>query len=261
MGAADSGRGRHAQQTAAPMSPAEPSPPSGARAGPASQWSLVLALDTEGAEGAPALQALGELALRYIYPTYAFVRRRGQAPAQAQLSVQGFLASLARIGTIGATSSSFRCFLLAELMRFLQDGPATALAGPLLAAPQLRQLEDRYTQRRDRQTTPDIAFDHDFARELVHRARLRLRREAEQAGRSDLFEHLAEFLTREPPPGAHESVSQQLGVPPLTVASAIRRLRQRFRELVERELAETVADQTQLATERHLLHQALRDSV
>jgi hypothetical protein len=221
----------------------------------ASQWSLVLAL---GADTAPAQQALGDLSRRYVYPVYACLRRCGQAPAQAQISLQRFLQHLARGDTRDVAERSFRRFLLGELLRFLQQSASPDCDGVLVPASQLRELEERYGEHRGNGDGPESAFNRDFARELVQRARMRLQFEAAQAGRAALYAGLSDFLTHEPVAGDYEVLARALEHPPLALVSAIRRLRQRFRELVERELAETVANTEQLGSERLALHAALR---
>lgn len=222
----------------------------------ASQWSLVLAL---GADAAPAQQALGDLSQRYAYPVYACLRRCGQDQNQAQTSLQRFLHQLSRGDTRDAGERSFRRFLLDELLRFLQRSALPDSDGVVLPAAHLRAMEERYSEHCGNGDGPESAFNRDFARELVQRARLRLQFEAAQAGREALYTGLSDFLTHEPVAGDYEVLARALELPPLALVSAIRRLRQRFRELVERELAETVANQTQLASERQALHAALQE--
>jgi hypothetical protein len=86
----------------------------------------------------------------------------------------------------------------------------------------------------------------------------RLRREATQAGREAMFEALEPFLTIDPPPGQYEAISGTLGTRPLALVVALKRLRQRFRELADEELAETVTSADELEAERVALHAALR---
>lgn len=221
----------------------------------ASQWSLVLTL---AADAAPAQQALGDLTRRYAYPVYACLRRCGQDPGQARDNLRRFLQYLSRGDTRAAGARSFRHFLLDELLRFLQRPAAPAADDVVLPASQWHDMEARYGEHCGNGEGPESAFNRDFARELVQRARARLQFEAAQAGREALYAGLSDFLTHEPVAGDYEVLAAALELPPLALVSAIRRLRQRFRELVERELTETVASPAQLASERLALHAALR---
>jgi hypothetical protein len=76
---------------------------------------MVLEAVQSRAPGAP--QALAELCARYWRPLYAFVRRRGRSPEDAQDLVQGFFEHLIRnrgLATVDRTKGRFRSFLLAS---------------------------------------------------------------------------------------------------------------------------------------------------
>lgn len=72
-----------------------------------------------------------------------------------------------------------------------------------------------------------------------------------------MFEELERFLSSAPRPGEYESIAQRLAVRPLLVSMAVKRLRQRFRELVDQELSETLSSAGDMAAERQALMQAL----
>jgi hypothetical protein len=61
----------------------------------------------------------------------------------------------------------------------------------------------------------------------------------------------------DPAPGQFEELARQLGIRPMATVVALKRLRQRFRELADSELAETVASASDLAAERAALARAL----
>lgn len=61
------------------------------------------------------------------------------------------------------------------------------------------------------------------------------------------------FLTGDGPPGSYEAVATTLQTPPGNVAVAMHRLRQRFRDLVRSEIAQTVSRPEDVNDEmRHL---------
>jgi RNA polymerase sigma-70 factor (ECF subfamily) len=72
-----------------------------------------------------------------------------------------------------------------------------------------------------------------------------------------MCEALEPFLTHEPLPGQYDELGRELAVRPLTLVVALKRLRQRFRELVRDELADTVASADELTAERQALLAAL----
>src|SRR6188472_2992075 len=85
-------------------------------------WSVVLAAG--GAASPQADLALAELCRTYWYPLYAFVRRKGYAPHDAQDLTQAFFARLLEKNYVAQANRErgrFRTFLLAALTHFLAD--------------------------------------------------------------------------------------------------------------------------------------------
>ena len=105
--------------------------------------------------------------------------------------------------------------------------------------------------------SPEQAYRRSFALEVLSRGLKRLRAEANQTGHADMCEALEPFLTREPLPGQYDELGHKLSMRPLTLVMALKRLRQRFRELVRDELADTVASAEELAAEQQALLAAL----
>lgn len=225
----------------------------------ATRWSLVAA----AADRAQA--SLSELCVRYWFPVYAYVRRSGHPPEAAQQVTLAFFHHLVskRLGRLeqGATGR-FREYLLAEIDHFLAtswDGVPVARPAEGLAAPMpLALLESRHQNESLGTGSATAAFQRGFALQVIGRALERLRREAAQAGREAMFEGLQPWLANEPPPGEYEALAQRLDIRPLSLAIALRRLRQRFRELADEELIETVASGADLDAERSALGAALR---
>jgi DNA-directed RNA polymerase specialized sigma24 family protein len=84
------------------------------------QWSVVLLSAQSQVLGSQA--ALSELYRIYRYPLYAYVRRRGYAPEEAQDLTQGFFLHLLEHKTLGRADplrGKFRSFLLGSLQNYL----------------------------------------------------------------------------------------------------------------------------------------------
>src|SRR5262249_54069774 len=83
-------------------------------------WSVVLAA---GLDDSPkAAQALEHLCRTYWYPLYAFVRRKGHTPTEAQDLTQAFFARLLDkhyLAQADRQRGRFRTFLLTALSHFL----------------------------------------------------------------------------------------------------------------------------------------------
>ena len=216
------------------------------------RWSVVAG--SEG--GAAAKDALTELSLRNWYPVYAYVRRSGHDPEAAQILTTGFFRELlsGRLRDPGAAPPPrFREFLMEALQNFLARGASPGRQpGEALPLPPA-DLERKLQADTAAQGTPEQVFARSFAVEFLARAVARLRREADQAGRLTMFERLEPFLTREPVPGELDLEAQQLKLSPLATLMALKRLRQRFRELVDDDLADTVGSAEGLHEERDAL--------
>ena len=111
--------------------------------------------------------ALEKLCRTYWYPLYAYARRRGQSPADAQDSTQAFFARLLErnwVGDARRERGRFRTFLLTAMSRFLADEWDKVRAqkrggGRLLVPLQLDTAETRYGQEPVDTRTPEQAFD------------------------------------------------------------------------------------------------------
>lgn len=241
------------------------SKPSGERAPPrfaATRWSLVASIgacDTDAAR-----RALIELCLRYWFPVYAYARGCGHGPEVARDLTRGFFEHLLvrqlDPGEVRARGR-FRDYLLESLNRYLgADWRASREAAPVPEFEQplpWEELEARYLRDSTDGLSPEQTYQRGYALEVLGSALLRLRREADQAGRGAMFATLEPLLNVEPLPGQMDALAQQLGLRPLALVLALKRLRQRYRELAEAELSETVTNDDDLATERDALMRAL----
>lgn len=225
------------------------------------RWSVVRQLAST--EPPTAQNALCELVQRYWYPAYAYVRRCGHAPPVAQDITRCFLNSLMRQfrdGHARADESHFRCYLLDQLNIFLGGDWREIVEGDNacdLVAPD--DLEARNQRDNAGTTSPENAYQHSFALEIVARALERLRAEAQQTGHLDMYRVLETHLARDPGAGEYDALATCLRTRPLALAIALKRLRQRFRELVGQELADTVVSARDLASEQVALRTILHE--
>jgi RNA polymerase sigma-70 factor (ECF subfamily) len=224
------------------------------------RWSLVAALARRGDSAAVSLT---ELCVRYWYPVYAYVRRCGHAPAEAQERTGSFFAHLIASGAHADAvprKGRFRIWLLDRLSTFLAtDAHRSSGSGAaaLDAAESEAEFEERLQADASIANVPDLAFQRSFALEVLTLAFNRLRREAQSARRAEMFAALEPFLYVDPSPGRYEEIAVSLGMQPLAVVMAVKRLRDRYRELVDAELADTVSTRDDLRAEREVLRTAL----
>jgi RNA polymerase sigma-70 factor (ECF subfamily) len=223
-------------------------------------WTVVLAA---GRRSTPqADHALEELCRTYWYPLYAYARRRGHGPEDAQDLTQEFFARLLAkhwIESADREKGRFRTFLLTAMSRFLgnewhragaQKRGGYAAHLPLDAG----TAESRYEADSAITLTPDRLYDRQWAMTLLDRALTRLRTEQERAGKAREFAVLSPFLTAERGGIPYDQAAAQLGVNHAAARQAVHRVRKRFREVFREEITQTVAAPEEVEEEiRHLL--------
>jgi RNA polymerase sigma-70 factor (ECF subfamily) len=202
-----------------------------------------------------AAEALENLCGTYWYPLYAFVRRRGYSPEDAQDLTQGFLASLLSthaLGNVHPAKGRFRSFLLASLNHFLAnewDKARTLKRGGGQPAISLDTAETRYRAEPSEEMSPDRIFERQWARTLLAQVATRLREDYEAAGKGPLFNVLQVYLSGEKGLAPYRETAGQLGLGLDALKKAVERLRRRYGELLREEIAHTVSDPAEVDEE------------
>ncbi len=222
-------------------------------------WSVVLAARGESAE---AQEALEKLCRVYWYPLYAFVRRQGHSPEDAEDIIQGFFARLLQrkdLETIQRERGRLRCYLLVSLKHFLINEQLRARAEKRGGRQSFISLDEveaekKFSQEPVDKSTPEKIFERRWAMALLDKVLELLRNEYEATDRLRLFESLRWFLSDEPAEQSQAEIGSQLGLSTGAVKQAVRRMRQRYRELLREEVANTVAAAADIDDEvRHLV--------
>jgi RNA polymerase sigma-70 factor (ECF subfamily) len=205
--------------------------------------------------------ALEQLCRTYWPPLYAYIRRQGYNPHDAQDLTQGFFALLLEKNYAGIAErekGKFRSFLLAALNYFLNGERDRANAakrggGRLIVSLDERMGEDFVAAEPASDSTPEKEFQKNWAIIVLRQALMRLGEESTAGGKGAVFEELKPFLEGEAKAGDYATVAVRLGMSANGVAVAVHRLRQRYGELVREEIAHTVASPGEVDAElRHL---------
>ena len=221
------------------------------------RWSVVRAAAENTSPGAAA--ALETLCNTYWLPIYVYVRRRGYSAHDAQDLTQDFFAHIVRDNSFARADrgkGKFRSYLLGALNHFLADDwdkKSAKKRGGGQTIWSLEAAEEKYLQIPGADVSPEKAFDHRWGLILLEQGIRRLQEEFKAAKKEMQFELLKEFLTDESAPRGYDAVARKLSLSPNRVAVTVYRMRQRFRELLRAELAQTVLTQADLDEElRHL---------
>jgi RNA polymerase sigma-70 factor (ECF subfamily) len=197
----------------------------------------------------------------YWYPLYAYVRRCGQPPADAQDLTQEFFCRLLENNWLAAANreqGKLRTFLIVALKRFMAKEWRKAAAqrrggGQTPVSIDTAFAESRYAA--DPQTpAPEAAFDRQWALTLLELTVNRLR---DEFGTTRNFEALKSCLTAERGAIDYAALAKQLDLNEVAARVAVHRLRKRFREIYREEIAQTLADGADLDEETRHLARAL----
>jgi RNA polymerase sigma-70 factor (ECF subfamily) len=227
-------------------------------------WSVVLSSAQDSSPDAQA--ALEKLCRAYWYPLYAYVRRRGHGPEDAQDLTQSFFARLLErklLAVAAPERGRFRSFLLTALRNFLADEHDRASARkrgadrPVLSLDAL-DGEARYALEPVEVATPDKLFERRWATTVLEQAWALLAAEYAAEGKADLFRELRRFNSAQESAPGYAEVARKLGLPENTVKSLVHRMRQRYRALLRREIANTVLDPAEIDEEIRYLLRVLR---
>lgn len=229
---------------------------------PPTRWTLVLAAGR--ADTARAQRALAELCATYWYPLYAFVRHRGHAAQDAQDLTQAFFARLLEknsLADITCERGRFRSFLLASLKNFLVDEwrkqRSAKRGGGRVFSLDAADAETRYALEPVDALTPERLFERSWALTLLDTVYRRLQLEYAEAGKGDLFAALKFCLTGARSDVPYADLAARLGSNENTIKTLVRRMRQRYRELLRDEVAQGVASPGEVEDELNSLFRAL----
>lgn len=218
------------------------------------QWTLVRRASFGSADSQDALETLCRA---YWFPIYAFIRRNGRSPHEAQDLTQEFFARFLETNSIGRADPNrgkFRTFLLGALKNFLTDAHRKATAwkrggGIKIISFEEVEAEERYWLEPVDHRTPDQIYEQRWLVGLLETAMGRLRGEFCAAGKERQFQVLKIFLSQEGDDEAYAQAGAQLNTSGKTIAVAVHRMRRRFRQVVRSAIADTVSSPEELEEE------------
>jgi RNA polymerase sigma-70 factor (ECF subfamily) len=251
--------------TACPAETLSPSAASGERS-PAfatTQWSMVLLAGRNDTDR--AREALAKLCKTYWYPLYAFARRQGNAPPDAQDLTQAFFARLLERRDLAAADPQrgrFRAFILTAMKHFLASEWQRARTqkrggGGEVISLDWAAAEQRFDLEPAAGLPPDRAFDRQWAVALLDAVMERLQAEYRGEGEVAKFVLLKSALTGNRTEQPYAELAACLDSTEGAVKVMVHRLRKRYRALLQSEIAETVATPAEAEEEMRYLIQCL----
>jgi len=242
----------------------EPQPHRGVFA--TTHWSVVLAAGHS--DSSQATEALEKLCRTYWYPLYAYVRRCGQSPHDAQDLTQEFFLLLLKkrwLDEADREKGRLRTFLVTALKHFMakewRRGSSQRRGGAYAhVSIDTAFAESRYAADPGADLAADEVFDRQWALTLLDLTMERLQGEFTAAGRAGDFAVLKEYLTASHGTLAYQSAAMRLGVSEGAARVAVHRLRKRFREVYREVISQTLPVGADVDAEMHHLAGALARS-
>ncbi|HYY31158.1 MAG TPA: sigma factor [Chthoniobacterales bacterium] len=229
------------------------------------RWTLVIASAQSQSEEGKA--ALAELCRLYWYPLYAFARRRGRAPHDAQDLTQGFLLHLLEhrgLTRVDRLKGKFRSFLLGSLQNYLanelQRSRSLKRGGKNeIISLDWQDAESRYQLEPVDYLTAEKIYDARWAMTLLRQVMTQVREQYIAQGKGPIYEQLQGYLrfgdeSRMPP---YEEVAKRMGIGLPALKTLIHRMRKQYTAILREEVGRTVSDPSEIDAEIHSLCDAL----
>jgi len=226
-------------------------------------WSVVLAA---GRSSSPNHEpALSTLCQTYWFPLYAYLRRHGYDAHKAADYTQAFFTQMLDkeyLKKVKPKPGKFRSFLLTALKHFVANEQARAAAfkrggGRTILSLNFENAESQYALEPADDLTPERLFEKSWALTVLERTIDRLGIEMAEKGKRDVFDHLKTYISAEPNSVPYREAAVRLDMTEGAVRVAVHRLRNRCREILRDEIAQTVAGPDDIDDEIRRLFTAL----
>ena len=227
------------------------------------RWSVVLA--ASGSDTTDAREALAHLCQTYWYPLYGYARRCGCSPHDAQDLTQEFFARLLEGNWIARADQQrgrFRSFLLSAMKHFMANEWHKAQAWKRGGRQRVLLLDEAAAEQRYRlepvdEMTPEVLFERGWALALLNDVLRQLEQEYVREGKKAWMDAMRPALTADRESIRYDQLAGQLDISETAARVAVHRLRQRYRRLIQAEVANTVTSPDQVAEEMRHLFQVL----
>ena len=222
-------------------------------------WSLISRATTPSPEGSAALEALCRA---YWFPVYAFARKHGCRPTDAEDVTQDFFSEIVQsqfLQRADRERGRFRSYLLSAVRRRIINAQERAQAQKRGGNVTVLSIDEPIAEKLfleidDPGLDPSQTYERSWALTVLQRARQRLRDEQAAVGRLPEFEALEPYLSAPPAEGEYAALASSLKMARNGVAVAVHRLGKSYRKLVRDEIADTVEDPAEVSDElNHLL--------
>ena len=227
---------------------------------PMTQWSIVSRAQSDTKESRDAWESLFQT---YWFPLYAYVRRHGRSPHDAEDVTQSFFASLASRDSLAAADKEkgrLRCYLLTAVGNFLRseirkENALKRGGGDVPISLDLDGAENRLQSEQLDCATPDLEFERRWAMQLLADALKELEAEYQGRGKESQFNAFRPFLSTDAGRETYGELASELGMKEGAVRIAVFRARKRFSQILRNRISDTVTAPSEVEAEiNHMLN-------
>ncbi|MEO8428221.1 MAG: sigma-70 family RNA polymerase sigma factor [Verrucomicrobiota bacterium] len=205
-------------------------------------------------------EALEDLSRSYWPAVYAFLRRKGFAPQDAEDLTQDTFASVLQGGRLAAVDSKkgrFRSFLCAcadhEASHFRKRNEAEKRGANRIVSLEALDAEQHYQLLPVTDAPTETVFDRAWSKIIVSRALEKLNSDYERLEKNDVFQALLPLLQGGTERGDFRIVAEKLGLTEVNARVTWLRFKTSFIGHLRSEVAETVADASEVDEELRYL--------
>jgi DNA-directed RNA polymerase specialized sigma24 family protein len=215
------------------------------------QWNPLLA--SSPVEAGEALETLSTLCRQYWYPLYAFTRRMGSEPDEAQELVQGFLGHLLerkQFHLVDRWRGRLRPWLLTSFKHYLtytweREPPLKPRRGrvvlsQVIRSRDMREAERLYGEEPVEELSPEWLYQYTWAMAVQRHTWAALRKEYEFSSSKMLMTRLEELMPSGTDLGAFRRLADEVGMSVGAVRAVVQKMRDRYRELLRATVAHTL---------------------
>ncbi len=209
------------------------------------RWTLV---QRAGGSAPDARAALEDICRTYWFPLYAYARRRGKSPEDAEDLTQAFFVRLLEqrwIEDANREKGQLRAFLITAMKRFMlkewRKASAQKRGGSVnILSIDAELAEGRYAGSVTPSLDADALFDRQWALTVLNATFQRLETEFSRTAKSAEYSVLKESLVLTRESLNYADIAARLEISEGAARVAVHRLRKRFREVYRAEVAHTL---------------------
>ena len=214
---------------------------------PATEWTVISQARSDGET--VVKHGRDSLCVRYWKPLYLYLRRKGESHEDASDHVQGFLQFVLNgkfLSYVDRDGGRFRSYLVKSLENWRVRERRQALAqkrGGLVEHVPFEEIS-QFEESADlgSQEPPELAYDRQWASDMVGRAFVSLRGHYARRGKGELFEALRQALPGGTAMRSYSTLASELEMTEGALKKAVHDLRRAFAAEMRQEIRTTVLD-------------------